>query len=60
MQSAYLIVSLLQGFYWFDSGLQSYLRCCHSRSGRAFRHFQPRFVAFGAYRTAPAPAGQIP
>jgi DNA-binding MarR family transcriptional regulator len=26
MQSAYLIVSLLQGFYWFDTGLQSYLR----------------------------------
>lgn len=26
MQSPYLIVSLLQGFYWFDSGLQSYLR----------------------------------
>lgn len=26
MQSPYLIVSLLQGFYWFDSGLQSFLR----------------------------------
>ncbi|MFM5953211.1 MAG: MarR family winged helix-turn-helix transcriptional regulator [Novosphingobium sp.] len=26
MQSPYLLVSLLQGFYWFDSGLQSYLR----------------------------------
>ena len=26
MRSPYLIVSLLQGFYWFDSGLQSYLR----------------------------------
>ncbi|MEN9684129.1 MAG: hypothetical protein RLZZ427_1880 [Pseudomonadota bacterium] len=26
MQSPYLIVSLLQGFHWFDSGVQSYLR----------------------------------
>ena len=26
MQPPHLIVSLLQGFYWFDSGLQSYLR----------------------------------
>ena len=26
MQSPYLIVSLLQGFYWFDSGLQSFLK----------------------------------
>lgn len=25
MHSPYLIVSLLQGFYWFDSGLQSFL-----------------------------------
>lgn len=24
--SSYLIVPLLQGFYWFDEGLQSYLR----------------------------------
>ena len=26
MQPPHMIVSLLQGFYWFDSGLQSYLR----------------------------------
>lgn len=26
MQSAFLMVSLLQGFYWFDNGLQSYMR----------------------------------
>lgn len=26
MRSPYLMVSLLQGFYWFDSGLQSFLR----------------------------------
>ena len=37
MQSAYLIVSLLQGFYWFDSGLQSYLR---SRGWPTLTHSQ--------------------
>jgi DNA-binding MarR family transcriptional regulator len=26
MRSPYLMVPLLQGFYWFDSGLQSFLR----------------------------------
>lgn len=37
MQSAYLIVSLLQGFYWFDSGLQSFLR---SRGWPTLTHSQ--------------------
>lgn len=37
MQSAYLIVSLLQGFYWFDTGLQSYLR---SRGWPTLTHSQ--------------------
>lgn len=37
MQSPYLIVSLLQGFYWFDSGLQSYLR---SRGWPTLTHSQ--------------------
>ena len=37
MQSPYLIVSLLQGFYWFDSGLQSFLR---SRGWPTLTHSQ--------------------
>ncbi len=37
MQSPYLIVSLLQGFYWFDSGLQSFLR---ARSWPTLTHSQ--------------------
>lgn len=37
MQSPYLIVSLLQGFYWFDSGLQSFLR---SRGWQTLTHSQ--------------------
>ena len=37
MQSPYLIVSLLQGFYWYDSGVQSYLR---SRGWPTLTHSQ--------------------
>lgn len=37
MHSPHLIVSLLQGFYWFDSGLQSYVR---SRGWPTLTHSQ--------------------
>lgn len=52
MKSPYLIVSLLQGFYWFDAGLQSYLR---SRGWPTLTHSQSMVmlhIATGTTRPA--------